>query len=1019
MRALRIVVSCSLLYLFVLTAVSGHALDPSKRITQYQHRVWRVQDGLLPFSPDWISQTADGYLQVGGYSTGLVQFDGVRFVPWPSSITADGIVYFLPSKTGGGWISDSHGVTRVKGARVTAHFGLPGTSGPMLEDEDGSIWVVRYSVQWPPICHVTNVAVRCFGEAEGVQFRVNSAMLDGKGGLWLASNRGLEQWKLGHSEIFEYGALRSRGRQADIDALVQGSDGSLWVGISEAGPGLGLEKFDGHNFRPFITRNFDGSKIAVRELLRDRDQNLWVGTTSGLYRIHGETVDHFGRSDGLLSDYVDGLFEDREGILWVNTSNGIESFTNRNITTFSQPEGFSTDLVSSVMASRDGTIWLANAGSLDYIRNGEVSSIRSGAGLPGYQVTSLLEDHAGQIWVGVDDGLFLYKDHHFRRLPDPNHRPLGMVTGITEDVDGNIWAECASNPRKLVRIRGFRVQEEYSSLQVPAGHALAADPSGGIWVSTVAGDLVRFRNGVVKKFPLKIAGDIPRQIEAEPDGSVLIAAPSGGLLGLREGKIQRLTKRNGLPCDGVLGFVQDNERNWWLEAPCGYISIADSEMQRWWVHPDTIVQYRLFGVLDGARSYKVDFNPAAKSPDGRLWFAALMVQMIDPRRLLFNKLPPPVHIEQIIADHKTYAMGSEADPNVALPPRVRDLEIDYTGLSLVAPEKVRFRYRLEGRDNDWQDPGTRRQAFYTDLWPGHYRFRVIACNNDGVWNEAGAFLNFTIAPAWYQTAWFLALCALALLLLLWSIYQLRLKELRHQFSRTLEARVDERTRIARDLHDTLLQSFQGVTLHFQRVRNLLPERASEAIPTLDGALDRAEQAIIEGRDAIHDLRSPAGAAMALAEELKAFGEGLTARDTDQKEPPQFRMIVEGSAYALRPSAYVDIFRIAREAMRNAFSHSQGQLIETEMAYTESLFRLRIRDDGKGIDPDERKHAEGSGHWGLKGMRERAEQLGGELEVWSEPGAGTEIELRVPASIAYETVHPKKHFRLLWRRRRNR
>jgi len=233
----------------------------------------------------------------------------------------------------------------------------------------------------------------------------------------------------------------------------------------------------------------------------------------------------------------------------------------------------------------------------------------------------------------------------------------------------------------------------------------------------------------------------------------------------------------------------------------------------------------------------------------------------------------------------------------------------------------------------------------------------------------------------------------------------------------LEARVDERTRIARDLHDTLLQSFQGLTLHFQRARNLLPERAPEAIQTLDKALDGAERAIVEGRDAIHDLRSPAPAAKTLAEEVTAFGEELVAKDTSEKEPVQFRMVVEGSAHALDPDAHIHIFRIAREAMRNALSHSQGRLIEAEIAYTDDLFRLRIRDDGKGIDPDLRSRAEGTGHWGLRGMRERAEHLSGELDVWSEPGAGTEIELRIPGSIVYAASSSRGSFQALWKRRK--
>jgi ligand-binding sensor domain-containing protein len=469
MKTLRIVLLCSFLQLLLMAAVNGHALDPGKRITQYQHKMWRVQDGVLPNSPAWISQTTDGYLQVGGDPTGFFRFDGVRFVPWPSSITPNEAhnFSFLPSKSGGFWIGDFHGVSRVKGERVIAHFDLPGEAGLMIEDVDGSLWTGRYSYPGPPICHVTDLSAHCFGEAEGMPFQHgNAILLDGKGGLWIGTDTGLTHWRSGHSEIYEFKGLRSNVGQTGVGDIVQDSDGSLWVGIKKPGPGLGLEKFDGRNSRPFVTRKFDGSKITVMALLRDHDQNLWVAThDNGLYRIHSETVDHFGRTDGLSSDSVNGFYEDREGILWVITPAGIDSFTDRNVNTFSKAEGLSADFVSSVMASRDGTVWLSNPGSLDYIRNGEVFSIRSGAGLPGFQVTSLLEDHAGQIWVGVDDGLFLYKDHHFRRLPEPNHRPLGMVTGITEDVDGNIWAECASKPRKLVRIRDFRIQEEFSSSQ--------------------------------------------------------------------------------------------------------------------------------------------------------------------------------------------------------------------------------------------------------------------------------------------------------------------------------------------------------------------------------------------------------------------------------------------------------------------------------------------------------------------------------------------------------------------------
>jgi signal transduction histidine kinase len=286
-----------------------------------------------------------------------------------------------------------------------------------------------------------------------------------------------------------------------------------------------------------------------------------------------------------------------------------------------------------------------------------------------------------------------------------------------------------------------------------------------------------------------------------------------------------------------------------------------------------------------------------------------------------------------------------------------------------------------------------------------------------VWDRIGILYNITQRPYFYQTTWFRLVSVSALVFLLFAVYLIRVRHIIRQAHIRHEERLVERERIARELHDTLLQSFQGLTLHFQRARNLLPQRASEAIQTLDRALDGAEQAIVEGRDAIHDLRSSLPAALSLAEEITSLGEELVANDRNE-DPVQFRVVIEGSAQTLNPNVHIEIFRIAREALRNAFSHSQARRIETEVAYNSNLFRLRIRDDGKGIDPDVRNRGERIGHWGLGGMRERAQRLGGELEVWSEPGAGTEVELRIPASIVYESSRARNGVWLFWKKTKN-
>jgi signal transduction histidine kinase len=420
---------------------------------------------------------------------------------------------------------------------------------------------------------------------------------------------------------------------------------------------------------------------------------------------------------------------------------------------------------------------------------------------------------------------------------------------------------------------------------------------------------------------------------------------------------------------------------------------------------------KTFDALDGSQPSYEDGQPeVSKSADGRLWFASSdKVQMIDPSRTYTNVIPPPVFVEEVIADRKNYLPGV----GLRLPPLTRDLEIDYTALSFVVPQKVRFRYKLEGRDTTWQEPGTRRQAFYSDLRPGKYRFRVIACNNDGVWNEQGASLDFSIVPAYYQTVWFGAACAAAFLLLLWMIYQLRVQQLRRQFKIALEARVNERTRIARELHDTLLQSFHGLVLRFQAASNLLPTRPDDAKSRLDAAIDQSSQAIAEGRDAVQGLRFSILETNDLAVALRILGEDLLGA-TKEPESPVFDVAVEGEPRPLRPLVRDEVYRISAEGLRNAFRHARAKRIEAEIRYGADEFRVRIRDDGKGVDAE--SAGTGARHFGLSGMRERAKVIDANLDVWSSLDSGTEVQLTMPALAAYESSEAQKQFRFFQKRK---
>jgi signal transduction histidine kinase len=491
---------------------------------------------------------------------------------------------------------------------------------------------------------------------------------------------------------------------------------------------------------------------------------------------------------------------------------------------------------------------------------------------------------------------------------------------------------------------------------------------------------------------------------------------NGGLSRIRDGRVLTLTSKNGLPCDGVHWSIEDDEHFVWVYMPCGMVRIARSELDAWVNDPNRRLQATVFDASDGVRTLGAygGYGPhVSKASDGKIWFVTYDgVSVIDPRYLPVNKLPPPVHIEEVTADRKTYDVESariDEEPaseggryrkgSLRLPPLVRDLRIDYTALSLVVPEKVRFRYKLEGWDRDWQDAGNRRQAFYTNLSPRKYRFRVSACNNSGVWNEAGTFLDFSVAPAYYQTIWFRSLCVVAFLALLWGLYQLRLRQVAQQFNMRLEERVSERTRIARDLHDTLLQSFHGLLLRFQAATNLLPDSPEEAKRSFESAIEQAAQAITEGRDAVQGLRSSTVVTNDLALAIGALSEELGCGETNPN-CAEFDVEVEGTPRDLHPILRDEVYRIAGEAVRNAFKHAQAQRVEVEIRYDERELRLRVRDDGKGIDAKLLNNDERPGHYGLRGMRERAKLLGGHLAVWSELDSGTEVELSIPASRAY-------------------
>jgi len=1005
-----------------------------------------------------ISQTTDGYLWIGTRA-GLVRFDGVRFVSWTppdgQHLPSSNVTSLLGARDGSLWIGMEGGLSRWDKQHLTNYLIKPELINSMVEDRNGAVWFVRSRLSEAAeggLCQIIGTGMRCYGQADGMSVSDSAMALveDSLDNLWIGGDTAVVRWKPGSSSTYTWGSKSTEGMDG-ARGLAANPDGSVWVGIAGAGRGLGLQQLVQGAWKPFVAPKLDSSTLEVQALFLDREKALWIGTgNQGIYRIHGRTVDHFHSTDGLSGDTVWGFYEDREGNLWVATSKGIDCFRGLRVGTFSTREGLTPE-VDSVLAAQDGTVWIGGALALDAIHQAGVSSIQAGKDLPGNQVTSLLEDHARRLWVGVDQTMSIYKDGKFRRIDRPDGRPIGLVVGMTEDVDNNIWVESKGPPMTLIRVHDLKVQEEFPVPQVPAARKVAADPQGGIWLGLMNGDLARYRHGKTEIFPFQHGGDSRvNQLIVNSDGSVL-GATGLGVVGWKEGKQQTLTVRNGLPCDFVNALIEDSRGALWLYTQCGLVEIAGTEMQRWWGRPDLALQLKTFDAFDGVLPGRAPFGGAARSPDGRLWFAnGAVLQMIDPGHLSGNALPPPVHVEEVIADRKSYSPSKD----LRLPPLTRDLEIDYTALSFVVPQKVRFRYKLEGHDLDWQDPGTRREAFYSDLRPGNYKFRVIASNNDGIWNEAGATLGFSVVPAWYQTIWFRVSWVAVFGVSLWVLYHLRLRRIELR-NRELTAQVAERTgelRVAKENAEVAKENAQAANqaktiflanmshelrtplnaiLGFSRLlgRQPLPpaiqedlriihENGAHLLQLINQVLDLSK--IEAGRTTLnetltdlHQLLEDVEATFALQAEDK----GVQLLVERAREVPRLvaldqlklrEVLLNLLGNALK---FTDEGTVTLRASQNASSSDGASESTCSLAFV-------VSDTGPGISVEElatvfesfgqsrtgRERREGTG-LGLTISANYVKLMGGEVHLESEVGRGTTVRFEIPARLATHAPSP--------------
>jgi PAS domain S-box-containing protein len=764
----------------------ARSLEPSLQIGQYAHTSWTIRDGYSLGIVFAMAQTPDGYLWLAS-EFGLVRFDGLQFARWqpPAGQQLPDKPYsVLVSRDGTLWIGTFAGLVSWNGTALTRYPEIDRVFvTSLLEDREGTVWVGALASQGR-LCSVKKGKAQCDTQNGKLGSFVWSVAEDTSGVLWAAAESGLWRWKPGTPTRHETGGMR-------LGDLITSADGELLIGMR----GAGLRRFADGKLTPIPLQSADDPAkrlpdpdIKSNKLLRDRDGGIWIGTDGrGLIHVKDGKADLFAKADGLSGNIACSLFEDREGNIWYSSERGLDRFRALPVTTLSERQGLSSDITKSVIASADGSLWVATGEGVTRWKNGDSSVFGTKHGLPDASAQSLFEDSDGRIWVSTTRGLAYFATDRFVPVDGLPSREVYSMTG---DRAGNLWL---SGNAGLSRFQGGRFVENFpwAGLGRQQQAAVAVAEGGGVWLSFWQdGGVLYFKDGKVRDEYTAAKGlgaGAVAGLRLDPDGAVWASTADGGLSRIKDGRIITLSTRNGLACNSIHWSIEDDERTLWMYTACGLVRVMRDELAAWIAEPTRKIVTKRWGAADGVTLRAVSpayFKPpVAKASDGKLWFVAGDgVQVVDPGNLPFNPIPPPAYIERVVADRKAYPVAN----GLRLPPHVRDVTIEFTALSLVDPHSVNFRYRLEGHDDHWREAVDRRQVSYVNLPPGKFRFAVKAANNSGVWNEEGAQLEFSIAPAFYQRNWFRVACAALFVGLIWSGMQLRLRRLRREEKRLRE-----------------------------------------------------------------------------------------------------------------------------------------------------------------------------------------------------------------------------------------
>ncbi len=724
-------------------------------------------------------------------------------------------------------------------------------------------------------------------------------------------------------------------------------------------------------------------KVELRVRFPERLENRKTPVTDASLEIYNE-------KSGLSGDSTIQVLEDREGTIWVSTSKGLDRFRYSHFVSVNPSQGHQN--FTLLAGGGGGEIWAGSAAHkpITLIR-GEESVSKDDV----KYISSFYRADGGVVWWGGFGGVWRQQNDRFDFfLQPPDTKTDWVWEVIRADADGGLWIGLGDVGLIYFKdgVWSKRPLPEGLLERVPSASYHAS--SGKIWLGYTENRAALLDNNKVRAFTSADGLDIGRIRVIRGRAEHLWFGGELGLAIFDGERFRSIRKTGGERFGTVSGIVETSDGALWLNEVHGVVYISPDEVRKMVENSDHQVNFRLYNFLDGlpgAPQMNWTVSTAIEATDGRLWFATDNgLAWIDPSKTVKNDVPPPVVVRAISAGEKTY----ETTASLSLPKGTESLRIDYTALSLSIPERVRFRYRLEGFDDEWRDAETRREAFYTNLGPGDYRFRVIASNNDGVWNENGAVLEFTILPMFYQTRWFLLLCAAAVVFLVWLGYKWRVREVKSRLRFQFQERLAERTRIAQDLHDTLLQGFVSASMQLDVAVDNLPAD-SPAKPRLNRVHEIIGQLIEDGRNTVKGLRS------AETNGSTDFEQTFfrVRQDLDVQKRIDFRVVIEGLPAPLDPVVNAEAVFIGHEALVNAFRHSQASVIEVEIEYASKNFRILVRDNGVGIDSQILRSGR-DGHWGLSGMRERAEKIGARLRLWSRAAGGTEVELSIPNRIAF-------------------